>query len=96
MGNGSLALEFGVPATALGEVSDAADVAGSEAPRVEIPFTWSEAHRHDCEVRYCFSRGRAWTLEFCVGVTRHRGRTAAERLWRDVARLAKDEGGWRS
>lgn len=63
-----------------GEVADANDVA----------FRASEAHRHACEVRYCLSRGRAWTIEYRIGVERHRGREAGDRLWRDVVKAARE------
>lgn len=63
------------------------DLRGSSA---EVRPTWSEAHRHACEVRYCLSRGRAWTIEYRIGVERHRGREAGDRLWRDVVKAARE------
>lgn len=94
----SLALDlFGMAQSSGADAAadDAADSGGLRAAAVarepEIPFTWSEAHRHACEVRYCVSRGRAWSVEFCRGVADKRGRPAAERLWLDAQR----EGQWR-
>lgn len=60
----------------------------------DIPFTWSEAHRHACEVRLLVSKGRSWSVDFCRGVEDKRGRAAAEQLWLDARREAKRVGAW--
>jgi len=80
-----LALDFGVV-----EPADAPVAVDAPLLVPEIPFTWSEQHRHACEVRYCVARGCEWTVEFCRGVADKRGRDAAKQLWRD----AKREAGW--
>ena len=48
--------------------------------------TWSEAWRHECEVRYVRTMTPERRIEFCKGVEKHRGRAAAERLWREAAK----------
>ena len=105
MTHGSLALDFGLDKAkaALQREHPAAPESGADpadearapvfsgADRLDkTPFTWSEAHRHACEVRYCLSRGRAWTIEYRIGVERHRGREAGDRLWRDVVKAARE------
>ncbi|HWH83229.1 MAG TPA: hypothetical protein VNU71_13440 [Burkholderiaceae bacterium] len=44
----------------------------------------TERHRHECEVRFCIAQGFAWFAEFIKGVSKHRGKEAAQRLWDDV------------
>lgn len=48
--------------------------------------TWTEAHRHACEVRYV--RAMRWDAEredYLTGVAKQRGAAAAQRLRRDVS-----------
>lgn len=56
-----------------------------------VPFTWSEEHRHACEVRYVYSLGADRAKEYCEGVKDRRGRAAAERLWREARALNRKE-----
>lgn len=48
-------------------------------------FTWSEEHRHACEVRHVLAmREPALRREYLEGVAKRRGAEAAERLRADV------------
>jgi hypothetical protein len=98
MSNATLRLDFG-------GVPEPDELAGDDAAAVipliiDIPFTWSEAHRHECEVRLLVAKGRAWSVEYCRGIKEKRGRTpedrraAAERLWLDARKEAKRTGAW--
>lgn len=87
-GDGSLAFDFSAaqPAAARLEPVAAAD----DPPR---PYTWSEEHRHACEVRFVAAMGYDRRVDYCRGVeerrgsTREQGRAAAKRLWRDARAL---------
>lgn len=59
------------------------------AQRPLAPFNESEEYRHECEVRFVLALGPDRAKEFCAGVEKKRGRTAAVRLWRDARALAK-------
>ena len=92
MSNGTLRLDFGV-------VPEPDEPAGHDVAPVitliaDVPFTWSEAHRHECEVRLLVAKGRAWSVDFCRGVADKRGRAAAEKLWIDARIEAKRTGAW--
>lgn len=61
----------------------------------------SEKHRHQCEVRWCISRGAEWFGGYLVGIKQKRGAEAAQALLRDVKDQARlgDEGAagdWRA
>lgn len=45
---------------------------------------WNEQYRHQCEVRYCLSKGSAWFRVFIEGVAKKRGQPAADKLRADV------------
>ncbi len=92
MSDATLRLDFGVvPELDEPAVDVEVAVVTLTAP---IPFTWSEDHRHACEVRFIVSKGRAWAVEFCRAVADKRGRAAAEQLWLDARREAKRTGAW--
>lgn len=48
----------------------------------------TELHRHQCEVRWCITKGREWFESYVKGVKAARGATAAKRLWADVREQA--------
>ena len=48
--------------------------------------THGELWRHQCEVRYCLTKGSEWFKEYIVGVAKARGKEAADRLRADVRR----------
>lgn len=58
-----------------------------------VPFTWSEEHRHACEVRYVYAlgmeRGVDRAKDYLLGVEKFRGCPAAERLWNEAKALNK-------
>lgn len=92
MSNATLRLDFGVVPEADEPAVDVPVAALTLA--VSLPFTWSEQHRHECEVRLLVAKGREWSVEFCRGVAEKRGRAAAEKLWIDARREAKRVGAW--
>lgn len=52
--------------------------------------TWTEKHRHECEVRYVAAmRSRSRIKAYVDGVAKVRGEEAANRLWNDFVRLVK-------
>ena len=55
-------------------------------PMIDRGPTWTEAHRHACEVRYVMGMPtRDQRAGFLDGVERRRGKPAADRLRDDVA-----------
>lgn len=50
--------------------------------------TWSETHRHRCEVRYILLHrvhmGRQWAHDFLDRIERARGKAARQRLEADI------------
>lgn len=62
--------------------------------------TYSEEHRHHCEVRWCLANGREWFDNYIKGVAEKRGREAAKRLYDDVKAQAAagntgSDGAWK-
>ena len=53
-------------------------------PAPAVPYTWSEAHRHACEVRYVRGLSDTRRAEFLAGVEQKRGAEAARRLRGDL------------
>lgn len=78
--DGELGLDFGA-------IAEPAPVPERAAPLPATPFTWSEQHRHACEVRFFAAMGRDRRESYVLGVEKHRGRAAAERLWNDTKAL---------
>lgn len=50
--------------------------------------TSTEQHRHQCETRWCISKGFAWFEAYVKGVRAARNPEAAKRLWNDVRQQA--------
>jgi len=50
-----------------------------------VPFTWTEAHRHACEVRHVQSLAPGERETYLQHVAEKRGEEAAGRLRRDAA-----------
>jgi len=95
MSDATLRLDFGVEPAADEPAVDVPVTALTLAVSLPfIPFTWSEQHRHECEVRLLVAQGREWSVEFCRVVADKRGRASAETLWIDARREAKRVGAW--
>jgi len=54
------------------------------SPEPDVPFTWTEAHRHACEVRYVQGLAADAREAYLQRVAEKRGAAAGERLRRDV------------
>jgi hypothetical protein len=51
--------------------------------------TYSEEHRHRCEVRWCIAKGFAWFQDYIAGVAKaRRSAEPAKRIWDDVKQQA--------
>ena len=61
-----------------------ADDAADRSPAPAIPFTWSEAYRHVCEVHYVQGLEPDAREAYLQGVAKKRGQAAAQRLRRDA------------
>jgi hypothetical protein len=53
---------------------------------------YSEAYRHECEVRYCAKFPKAKLIDHIIGVREHRGDKAADRLKSAVETYRKFSG----
>ena len=80
--DGTLGLLFDAPV-------DPVAVPAVPQVREAVPFTWSEEHRHACEVRHVLAMGAERARDYCRGVERFRGRPAADRLWNEARALNK-------
>ncbi len=89
--DGTLNLAFDVPVETTAVPAAKQVPGGGAVPQVReaVPFTWSEEHRHACEVQYVYSLGADRAKDFCAGVEKQRGRAAAERLWREARALSQ-------
>jgi hypothetical protein len=74
-------LDIGAPAAA--DVS-AAREAIARPPEPDVLFTWTEAYRHACEVRYVQRLDPHSREAYLQGVERKRGQAAAQRLRADA------------
>jgi hypothetical protein len=74
-------LDIGAPAAA--DVP-AAGEATARPPEPDVPFTWTEVHRHACEVRYVQCLDPHAREAYLQGVERKRGQAAAQRLRADA------------
>lgn len=57
-------------------------------------FTYSEQHRHECEVRYVAGlagKGDGSVGEFLRGIEKRRGSQAAQKLYADVKKLFDEQ-----
>lgn len=54
------------------------------APLPAVPFTYTEQHRHECEVRFFAAMGGSKRKDYILGVEQKRGVAAATRLWNDT------------
>jgi len=55
-------------------------------PEVPTPFTYTEAHRHACEVRHIQNLAPDARETFLQHVAKNRGEEAAQRLREDAAK----------
>lgn len=79
-------LDFGLPEEpAVASVP----VAPTDIKGRKVPFNESEQHRHECEVRFAASMDADSRVAYCLGVERHRGRMAADRIRRDGKALIR-------
>jgi hypothetical protein len=76
-------LDLGAPAA---DDVPAAGEAAARSPGPELPFTWTEAHRHVCEVRYVQGLAADAREAYLQRVAEKRGAAACERLRRDALR----------
>ncbi len=66
-----------------------------QAPLPAVPFTYTEQHRHECEVRYVAAMDYERRKAYCEGLIPKRGRDKAEgrelaeRLWVDALKLIR-------
>ena len=73
-------LDIGAPARA------AADEPPAPAAELEIPFTWSEAWRRECEARYMMTLSLEERRAYYAGVRKQRGEAAMKELIAEVNR----------
>ena len=76
-------LDLGAPSAA--DIPPA-DEAAPRSPEPDVPFTWTEAHRHACEVRYLQGLAPYARKAYLEAVANKRGAAAAQRLRVDALR----------
>jgi len=81
-------LDFEPPAAADGAPDDGAAAEAQARPGSELPFTWTEEHRHACEARHVQGLDPHARETYLKHVGEKRGATAARRLREDAVRAA--------
>jgi hypothetical protein len=82
-------LDIGAPAAAnvpapLRQAQDRTGETAARSPEPDVPFTWTEAHRHACEVRHVQGLAADAREAYLQGIERKRGDVSARRLRQDA------------